>query len=143
MEHRIVFPGWMERCCGFTIPEHGVFYAFYFEYNLARFDIQQNLAVEIEGEWTFSENDQIITVKNRAMPFLGVWGGRPLLTSEKHGQLTLSAGKVQLSPPSGQIKEWQFENFSGDWEYVTFDSKSEAFLFGTPYDFDFRYVELY
>jgi hypothetical protein len=34
------------------------------------------------------------------------------------------------------------EMSSGDWEQVTFDCSRNAFLFGTPYNFDYKYVHL-
>src|SRR6185436_7885059 len=101
MEHRIVFPGYMERCCGFTIPEQGVFFAFYFEFNLARFDIRQNMATEVEDEWSFDEEQQMISFAGRTRPFIGLWGGRPLVSREGLGQLTVADSRVQLATPAG------------------------------------------
>lgn len=141
MEYRITFPGYMERCCGFTIPEGGEFFAFYFEV-LARFDVRRGLGVEIDGEWSFNEEQQTVDIAGQVRPFVGVWGGRPLLIRENLGQLSSEDGRVQLVTPAGEVKKWQFENFSGDWEKVTFDATSASFLYGAPYDFDFRYVEL-
>lgn len=141
MEYRINFPGYMERCCGFTIPDGGVFFAFYFEV-LARFDARSGVADEVDDEWSFDEDQQTVTVAGRTRPFVGVWGGRPLLVRENLGQLSLGDGHVQLTTPVGEVKKWQVENFSGDWAQVTFDTTSAAFLYGAPYDFDFRYVEL-
>jgi hypothetical protein len=141
MEHRIAFPGFMERCCGFTIPEGGVFFAFFVDY-LARFEIHRKLATEVEEEWSFDEERQTITFAGKTRPFLGVWGGRPVVSRPELGRLSVTGSRVQLTTPTGEVQEWQFENFSGDWEHVTFDAEAPAFLFGAPYDFDFRYVEL-
>lgn len=142
MQHKIAFPGYMERCCGFTIPDCGVFYAFYFEYNLARFDVLRNEAIELDEEWQFDEQQSILTVVGRNLPFIGLWGGEPLLSRSDLGSLSLHGSEVKLTTPDGEFKSWTFENFSGDWAAVTFDVNARAFLYGAPYDFDFRYVEI-
>jgi hypothetical protein len=100
------------------------------------------LAAEVEDEWSFDEERQTITFAGNTRPFIGLWGGRPLLSRSGLGQLSVTGSCIQLATPSGEVKAWQFDNFSGDWEQVTFDSMSAAFLFGAPYDFDFRYVDL-
>jgi predicted AlkP superfamily pyrophosphatase or phosphodiesterase len=141
-EYRIKFPGYMERCEGFTIPEGGVFYAFYVDEDLVRFDIHTDTAVLIDEEWHVDEKQSTITIGTRQLPFLGVWGGNPLLKRNEIGKLSLANSQVELSMPGGGIKSWQFDNFSEDWEHVTFDRTSNGFLFGAPYDFDFRYIEL-
>jgi hypothetical protein len=132
----------MERCCGFTIPECGVFYAFYFEFNLARFDIFHGDSIELDEVWSFDTEKSTLLIDGRTVPFVGLWGGRPLLNHENLGHLSLEGSVVQLQTPNSNTQVWSFANFSGDWESVTFDSVSDAFLFGAPYDFDFRYVEL-
>jgi hypothetical protein len=132
----------MERCCGFTVPEAGSFYAFYFDNALARFDIHQGTAAEVDEDWNFDESARMITIGQQTMPFLGLWGGKPLLVRDDLGTLALSNSQVQLTFPDSNVKVWKFQNFSGDWECVTFDATSNAFLYGAPYDFDFRYVEL-
>jgi hypothetical protein len=141
-EHRVAFPGYMERCCGFTIPEGGVFYAFYFDEDLTKFDMLNRQALKIDEDWEFDEQSSTISIGNAALPFLGLWGGSPLLIRNGLGTLNIANSLVQLTTPTGETKSWQFQNFSGDWEQVTFDRNANGFLFGAPYDFDFRYVEL-
>jgi hypothetical protein len=141
-EHRVAVPGFLERCCGFTIPESGVFYAFYFDEDLAQYDIFNRRAVRIDEGWEIDEQSSTISIGNAAHPFLGLWGGSPLSFRDGLGTLSLANSLVQLTTPTGETKSWQFQNFSGDWEHVTFDRNANGFLFGAPYDFDFRYVEL-
>lgn len=141
-EHRIAFPGWMERCIGFTIPEDGKFFAFYFDEWLAHFDIRRGQAIEIDDEWSFCNHDKTLTVDGQTQAYIGLNGGTPLLTRETLGKLSLTNSCVQLAAPNGRLADWQFDNFSGDWEFATFDKSASAFLYGVPYDFDFRYIEL-
>jgi len=42
----------------------------------------------------------------------------------------------------GETQIWHFENFSGDWEQVSYDRCRNAFLFGASYDFDYRYIQI-
>jgi len=142
MQHRITFPGYMERCCGFTIPTEGVFFAFELDEDLIQFDIHHGTVLEVMTKWYCDPQLRTLTVDNRTIPFLGVWGGEPLLFRPALGTLCLADSCVQLTTPSGDVKSWQFENFSSEWEYVTFDTTSKAFLFGATYDFNFRYVEI-
>jgi hypothetical protein len=141
-EHRVAVPGYLEQCCGFTIPEGGVFYAFYFDEDLIQIDMLNRRALNVDEEWEIDEQNSTISIGNTALPFLGLWGGSPLLIRDGLGALRLANSLVQLTTPAGETKTWQFQNFSGDWEHVTFDRKANGFLFGAPYDFDFRYVEL-
>lgn len=133
----------MERCSGFTIPQNGVFYALHFEESLARFDILSGKAEVIEdGELEVDDHLSVFKLDDIKYPFVGYSGTHSLHRSEGFGYLSLLDSNVVLTNIDGSTSEWQFENFSGDWEQVTFDLFRDAFLFGAPYDFDFRYVEI-
>ena len=58
------------------------------------------------------------------------------------GEISLKESEITLVRENGIEQKWKFDNFSGDWEQVSFDTKVNAFLFGAPYDFDFRYITI-
>lgn len=130
----------MERCQGFTIPKNKCFYVVSFE-DLAYFDLNTGDVIELE-DWDMDESRNLILLNNQEIPFIGVSGGNPLLNRADIGQLILSNSVVTLSTIDGRSKKWEMENFSGDWEHVSFDSEVNGFLFGAPYDFDYRFIEL-
>ena len=140
-EMKITFPGYMERCCGFSIPKNGKFYIVSFD-DLLIYDVDSNAPEEVETDWQIDEEQMLIITENQKIPFIGLWGGKPILIKPGVGELSLKDSKVCLRYDNGKSKEWQFENFSGDWEQVTFDLERDAFLFGAPYDFDFRYMRI-
>ena len=140
----ISFPGYMERCVGFSIPQNGRFYVVSFD-DLILFDIDNDTAEELECIYDIDMKHCLIRLEESnktTIPFIGLWGGTPLLHKKGIGDLSLKESKVTLRYERGFIQEWQFENLSGDWEHVTFDSERNAFLFGTPYDVDFKYIHV-
>lgn len=141
--YNIQFPGFMERCSGFTIPKNGIFYALYFEESLARFDIDAGAAEHIlDGDMELLADFSEFKLDGIRHPFVGYNGIHSVLSRNDIGELSLANSSVTLARLDGSSCDWQFENFSGDWEQVTFDVSRCAFLFGTPYDFDFKYVDL-
>jgi len=137
-EYKIQYPGYMERCQGFTIPENKKFYIVSFE-DLVYFDLNTGEVTELDN-WDFDEEKNLIFVNDQEIPFIGLWGGSPLHKRKDIGELKLKNSCVTLKRENGEEEKWKLENFSGDWEQVTFDIKEKAFLFGAPYDFDFRYI---
>jgi hypothetical protein len=140
-EIKIQFPGYMERSVGFTVPENGQFYVVSFD-DLVYYQLDSGNVIEIEKTWDLKENERVILLEGNKIPFIGLWGGSPLHEREGVGELQLKDSVVSLAKAGGQVSRWAFKNFSGDWEQVTFDRYRNAFLFGTPYDFDYRYVHL-
>ncbi len=140
-EITIQFPGFMERSVGFTVPDNGRFYVVSFD-DLIYYQLDNDDATSVEQDWELNEKEQVIVLKGDKIPFIGLWGGSPLHKLEGIGELQLKDSVVSLAGTGGQIHRWEFENFSGDWEQVTFDRSRSAFLFGAPYDFDYRYVNL-
>lgn len=140
-EIKIQFPGYMERSVGFTIPENGQFYVVSFE-DLVYYQLDSGNITEIEEDWELKEKEKVILLKGNKIPFLGLWGGSPLHKRKDIGELQLDNSIVSLTMIGGNIHRWEFDNFSGDWEQVTFDRYRNSFLFGTPYDFDYRYVQI-
>jgi hypothetical protein len=138
-EITIQFPDFMERSVGFTVPNDGRFYVVSFE-DLIYYQLDDGSVTETEQEWELREEESIILIEGDKVPFIGLWGGSPIHRREDIGELRLKNSVVSLTKVNGQIQHWQFKNFSGDWEQVTFDHSRNAFLFGTPYDFDYRYV---
>ncbi|MGB8697788.1 MAG: hypothetical protein WCD18_00080 [Thermosynechococcaceae cyanobacterium] len=141
-EVTIQFPGSMERSIGFTVPENGQFYVVSFE-DLVYYQLDDRSVIEvieIQQNWDLKENERVILLEGNKIPFIGLWGGSPLHEREGIGELRLKDNVVSLSKVNGEKHRWRFENFSGDWEQVTFDRSLNAFLFGAPYDFDYRYV---
>ena len=130
----------MERSQGFTIPENKCFYVVSFE-DLAYYNLNTDEVIEIEN-WELDENRRVIILKDIEIPFIGLWGGNPVLQKDGVGNLLLSDSEVTLLKEDGSKKIWKFENFSGDREYVTFDTKINGFLYGAPYDFDYRYITI-
>jgi hypothetical protein len=140
-EITIQFPVFMERSVGFTVPNNGQFYVVSFE-DLVYYQLDSGSLTEIEQEWELKEEERVILVEGDRVPFIGLWGGSPIHKREGIGELQLKNSVVSLVKMDGQIQRWEFKNFSGDWEQVTFDCSRNAFLFGTPYDFDYKYVYL-
>ena len=139
-EITIQFPGYMERSVGFTVPENGQFYVISFE-DLIYYRLDNGDVIEIEQEWDLNEKEKVIVLDGVKIPFIGLWDGSPLQKKEGTGNLTLEDSVVTLTRENGEICTWRLENLSGDWEYVIFDRYRNAFLFGAPYDFDYRCVE--
>jgi hypothetical protein len=140
-EITIKFPNFMERSVGFTVPSNGQFYVVSFE-DLVYYQLDSGSVTEIEQEWELKEEERVILVEGDRVPFIGLWGGSPIHKREGIGELQLKNSVVSLVKMDGQIQRWKFKNFSGDWEQVTFDCSRNAFLFGTPYDFDYKYVKI-
>jgi hypothetical protein len=140
-EITIRFPAFMERSVGFTVPNNGQFYIVSFE-DLVYYQLDSGSVTEIEQEWELKEEEKVILVGGDRVPFIGLWGGSPIHKREGIGELQLKNSVVSLVKIDGQIQHWKFENFSSDWEQVTFDRSRNAFLFGAPYDFDYKYVHL-
>jgi hypothetical protein len=140
-EITIQFPAFMERCVGFTVPNNGQFYVVSFE-DLVYYQLDSGNVTEIEQEWELKEEERVILVEGDRVPFIGLWGGSPIHKREGIGELQLMNSIVSLVKMDGQIQCWKFKNASGDWEQVTFDCSRNAFLFGTPYDFDYKYVHI-
>jgi hypothetical protein len=140
-EITIKFPAFMERSVGFTVPNNGQFYVVSFE-DLVYYQLDSGCVTEIEKEWELKEKERVILVEGDRVPFIGLWDGSPIHKREGIGKLQLKNSVVSLVKMDGQIQRWEFENFSGDWEQVTFDCSRNAFLFGAPYDFDYKYVHL-
>lgn len=140
-EITIQFPSYIERSVGFTVPEDGQFYVVSFD-DLFYYQLNNSKVTNIEKDWELKEKEKVILLEGDKIPFVGLWGGSPLHEREGIGKLHLKDSVVSLTRIGGQIQRWEFENFSGDWEQVTFDRSRNAFLFGTPYDFDYRYVKL-
>jgi hypothetical protein len=140
-EITIQFPVFMERSVGFTVPNNGQFYVVSFE-SLVYYQLDSGSVTEIEQKWELKEEERVILVEGDRVPFIGLWGGSPIHKREGIGELQLKNSVVSLVKMDGQIQCWEFKNFSGDWEQVTFDCSRNAFLFGTPYDFDYKYVHL-
>jgi hypothetical protein len=138
-EITIRFPGFMERSVGFTVPDNGQFYVVSFE-DLVYYQLDGGNVTEIEQQWELKKEERVILVEGDKIPFIGLWGGSPIHKREDIGELQLKNSVVSLAKIDGSIQRWKFKNFSGDWEQVTFDLSCNAFLFGTPYDFDYRYV---
>lgn len=141
-EYKINFAGYTERCQGFTIPNNMTFYIVSFE-DLVYYDLKTGkVEVQDEDDWDFEGHKNLIYLKDKEIPFIGLWGGKPLLLKEGIGRLSVENSLITLRRENGEEQQWQFENFSGDWEKVTFDMKVNGFLFGAPYDIDFRYIVL-
>ncbi len=140
-EKKIRLPAYMERTLGFTIPQNGRFYVFYFD-DLVYYDISKGVVEERDSNWDFDDETNLVFLDGQEIPFVGLWGGDPILKREDLGILSLQDSKVTLERPDGKKQLWDFSNFSGDWEQVTFDRVKNAFIFGAPYDFDYRYIEI-
>lgn len=137
---RIDFPGYMERCQGFTIPVNKCFYVVSFD-DLVYYDLNTGEVTELD-DWEIDDKKSVVLINNQEIPFIGLWGGNPILFRDGVGSLSLNNSEVTLINEDGTEKKWQFENFSGDWEKVTFDTEIDGFLFGTPYDFDYVYISI-
>ena len=138
-EKKIQYPDYMERSLGFSIPDGGKFYVFYFE-ELVHYDLDTGRVQKLDVDWEYDSDRNLLTIQGESVPFIGIFGGAPILEKDDVGVLSLEDSKVTLKTPKGKIKCWELENFSGDWEQVTFDSSRNALLFGAPYDFDYRYI---
>ncbi|MEM8673922.1 MAG: hypothetical protein AAGF83_08630 [Cyanobacteria bacterium P01_G01_bin.67] len=138
-ELTIQFPGYMERCIGFTVPENGQFYVVSFN-TLVYYQLDNGIVTEIEQTWDLRGKECIILLEEKEIPFIGLWGGSSIHKREGLGKLQLENSVVSLTKENEELCRWKFENFSDDWEQITFDRYRDAFLFGTPYDFDYRYV---
>ena len=140
--HTIRFPGYMERCSGFTIPNNGVFYALYFDDFLARFDVFGGTAEEIDGnEWIVRDESSVFEMDGREYPFVGYAGIHAIHRRDGLGYLSVDP-EITFIRPDGATMEFRFSNCSGDWQQTTFDVTHDGFLFGAPYDVDFKYVDL-
>ena len=139
-EEKLKYPGYMERSQGFSIPENRCFYVVSFE-DLVYYDLNSGEITELD-DWDIDESRNVILLNDKEVPFIGLWGGSPLLEKSGIGELSLSGSVVTLQRIDGTATIWELENFSGDWAQVTFDSKSNGFLYGAPYDFDYRYVSI-
>jgi hypothetical protein len=139
-EEKIQYPRYMERSQGFSIPENKCFYVVSFE-ALVYYDLKSGEVTEID-DWDFDETRNVILLDGKEIPFIGLWGGSPILNKSGIGRLSLNASTVTLKREDGTETNWSLENFSGDWEQVTFDAKTNAFLYGAPYDFDYRFVSI-
>jgi hypothetical protein len=140
-EYKIEYPGYMERCIGFSIPENGNFYVVSWD-DLAYYELGTGKVIEVEDEWELDTDNPIILLKGKRIPFIGLFGGNPILDRQGVGRLELKNSTVKLLKDNGDIELWNLKNFSGDWEQVTFDKYRDAFLFGAPYDFDYRYIQI-
>ena len=140
-EITIQFPDFMERSIGFTVPDNGQFYIVSFE-DLVYYQLDDGNVTKIEKKWELKEEEKVILFEGDKVPFIGLWGGSPIHKREGVGELHLKNSVVSLAKMDSSIQRWKFKNFSGDWEQVTFDLSRNAFLFGTPYDFDYRYVHI-
>lgn len=139
-EENIKYPGHLERCQGFSIPENKSFYVVSFE-NLVYYDLNTGEVSELDN-WDIDEIKNVILLKGKEIPFIGLWGGNPILWKSGIGELSLNNSKITLKREDGSEQSWNFDNFSGDWEQVTFDKTFDGFLFGAPYDFDYRYITI-
>ncbi|MCW8929465.1 MAG: hypothetical protein OQL19_04410 [Gammaproteobacteria bacterium] len=139
-EEKIQYPGYMERSQGFSIPENKCFYIVSFE-DLVYYNLNSGEVTEID-DWDFDETRNVILLQGKEIPFIGLWGGNPILKKSGLGELTLNESVVTLKHKNGSVTKWNLENFSGDWAQVTFDTKLNGFLYGAPYDFDYRYVSI-
>jgi len=79
----------------------------------------------------------------REWDIIGLFPGRPVLTSCDGEQLVLNTEAETLSVVHGSEEVWSstYENFSGDWAAVTFSPDGRFIVLGCPYDFDFRVWE--
>lgn len=139
-EEKLQYPAYMERSQGFSIPENKCFYIVSFE-DLVYYDLNTGEVTEL-ADWDFDENRNVILLDGNEIPFVGLWGGNPILQKDGVGELSLNETVVTLKRDDGTSEQWNLENFSGDWAQVTFDSASNGFLYGAPYDFDYRYVSI-
>lgn len=73
---------------------------------------------------------------------IGLFEGHSIKYRRGLGRLILQNSKVTLIQSHHEHRSWTLSNSSRDWEAVTFDRVDEAFLFGAPYDMDFRYILL-
>ncbi|WP_106795219.1 hypothetical protein [Aquimarina sp. Aq78] len=140
-EYKIEYPGYMERSVGFSIPENGIFYMVSRE-DLVYYELETDKVVEIEDEWEIDTDNCIIHLNGEKIPFIGLFGGTPILEKQGIGKLELKNSTIKLIKEEGSTELWNLENFSGDWEQVTFDKYQDALLFGAPYDFDYRYIKI-
>ncbi len=139
-EERIEYPGYMERSQGFTIPENKCFYVVSFD-DLVYYDLNSGEILELDN-WDIDENKSVVLLDGKEIPFIGLWGGNPILNKRGIGVLSLNNSEIILKRENGSEQKWKLENFSGDWEQVTFDMNINGFLFGAPYDFDYRYISI-
>lgn len=140
-EVTLQFSSYMERCVGFTVPENGQFYVVSFDV-LIYYQLDNEVAREIDQPWDLQEKESLILLEGNKIPFIGLWGGSPIHKRDGIGELRLTNSVASLIHENGKVDTWKLENFSGDWEQITFDRYRNAFLFGAPYDFDYRYVYL-
>ena len=140
IEEKISFPGYMERCHGFSIPDNKRFLVVSFD-DLVQFDLNSGEVTELD-DWDFDAKRNVILLDGEEVPFIGLWGGNPVLKKDGVGELTLKESELTLKRENGSENKWQLENFSGDWEFATFDTGFNGILFGAPYDFDFRYISI-
>ena len=78
--HTVQFPGHMERCSGFTIPDNGQFYAVYFDESLARFDISSGTSEDIEnGDLVLFGELSVFELDGVRHPFVGYDGARAFI----------------------------------------------------------------
>ncbi|WP_106794711.1 hypothetical protein [Aquimarina sp. Aq78] len=138
--YEICFVDCIERSRGFTIPKNGCFYVFDF-HAIVYFEIDTGKVIEIEDEWEYDLEKSVIILNGVKIPFIG-FEGTPILEKQGVGKLELKNSSIKLIKEDGNVEVWNLENFSGDWEQVTFDSSRNAFLFGAPYDFDYRYITI-
>ena len=137
----IQFPSYIDRCVGFTVPENGQFYVVSFN-ALVYYQLDNGVTREIDQPWDLQEKESLILLEGNKIPFIGLWGGSPIHKRDGIGELRLTNSVASLIHENGKVDTWKLENFSGDWEQITFDRYRNAFLFGAPYDFDYRYVYL-
>ncbi len=139
-EIKLQYPGYMERSQGFSIPDNKCFYILSFV-DLVYYDLNSGEVTELE-DWAFDETRNLILLNDMEIPFMGSWGGTPILERNGIGELSLNGVVVTLLKEDGSKAIWELDNFSGDWAQVTFDKSVNGFLYGAPYDFDYRYISV-
>ncbi len=132
-----------ERMIGFSVPQGDrILVVSYEGMHLIR--LGSPVTVEADLEYreydVFDHDSGICRYQDRDWDIIGLYPGRPILTSPRGEQLVLDTEALTVSVMKDGHEAWSatYKNFSGDWAAVTFSPDAEFIVLGCPYDFDFR-----
>src|SRR5262249_51438956 len=135
-----------ERMIGFSVPQDDMVLIVSYEgMHLIRLGLPVTVETDPEyAEYDLYDSDSgVCRYPGRQWDIIGLFPGRPILTSGDGEQLVLDTEAETLTVVRGNEEEWSssYENFSGDWAAVTFSPDGRFIVLGCPYDFDFRVWE--
>lgn len=141
-----------ERMLGFSLPVKHQLVIISYEgihvINLQRPEDVQHEYDYPEGGDIYRRKEQVLEFQGNKFQIVGVFGGSPILHSQRDEQLTLTSTKImpgqskittriiQVKKEKGFVSfEFPFEDLSGDWAYASFSADSNYIVVGAPYNF--------